>query len=153
MMSTNTNKSNDYGSSLSSNRQQSLVKSFVARANQFMKDTEQHALQGINPGGIYQAIWTRDASFILRSWFHSGNVHGVLQQISTIWSHQITPAKEKIIYGRGSPEMNYKLTIAKEDKQNTFEGALPTTIYQAGYSEVYGLNPDIVSHVLLDLYR
>jgi hypothetical protein len=61
MMSTNTNKSNDYGSSLSSNRQQSLVKSFVARANQFMKDTEQHALQGINPGGIYQAIWTRDA--------------------------------------------------------------------------------------------
>jgi hypothetical protein len=114
-----------------------------------MKDTEQHALQGVNPGGIYQAIWARDASFILRSWFHSGNVHGVLQQISTIWSHQITPAKEKIIYGRGSPEMNYKPTIAKEDKQSTFEGALPTTIYQAGYSEVYGLNPDIDSTALM----
>jgi hypothetical protein len=28
-------------------------------------------------------------SFILRSWFHSGNIHGVLQQISTIWSHQM----------------------------------------------------------------
>jgi hypothetical protein len=149
MMSTNTNKRNDYGSSPSCNSQQSLVKSFVARANQFMKDTEQHALQGVNPGGIYQAIWTRDASFILRSWFHSGNVHGVLQQISTIWSHQITPAKEKIVYGRGSPEMNYNPTIAKEDKQNTFEGALPTTIYQAGYSEVYGLNPDIDSTALM----
>jgi hypothetical protein len=149
MMSTNTNKRNDYGSSPSGYRQQSLMKSFVARANQFMKDTEQHALQGVNPGGIYQAIWSRDASFILRSWFHSGNVHGVLQQISTIWSHQIVPGKEKIIYGRGSPEMNYKPTIAKEDKQKVFEGALPTTMYQAGYSEVYGLNPDIDSTALM----
>src|ERR687885_403194 len=127
----------------------SLVKSFAARASQFMKETEQHALQGVNPGGIYQAIWCRDASFILRSWFHSGNIHGVLQQISTIWSHQIVPGKEKIIYGRGSPEMSYKPTIAKEDKQKAFEGALPTTMYQAGYSEVYGLNPDIDSTALM----
>ena len=29
----------------------SLVKSFAARASQFMKETEQHALQGLNPGG------------------------------------------------------------------------------------------------------
>src|SRR5919199_1422904 len=151
-MSANTNnKWNDHGSS--SYQQQlpssSFVKSFVARAHQFMKDTEQHSLQGMNPGGIYQAIWCRDASFILRSWFHSGNIHGVLQQISTIWSHQIVPGKEKIIYGRGSPEMNYKPTIAKEDKQKVFEGALPTTMYQAGYSEVYGLNPDIDSTALM----
>jgi hypothetical protein len=149
MMSTNTNKRNDYGSSPSGYRQQSLMKSFVARANQFMKDTEQHALQGVNPGGIYQAIWSRDASFILRSWFHSGNVHGVLQQISTIWSHQIVPGKEKIVYGRGSPEVNYQPTIAKEDRQKAFHGALPTTMYQAGYSEVYGLNPDIDSTALM----
>ncbi|HJT48764.1 MAG TPA: hypothetical protein VJ729_11340 [Nitrososphaeraceae archaeon] len=153
IMSANTNnKRNDRGSS-SHQRQQlpssSFVKSFVARAHQFMKDTEQHALQGVNPGGIYQAIWSRDASFILRSWFHSGNVHGVLQQISTIWSHQIVPGKEKIIYGRGSPEMNYKPAIAKEDKQKLFVGALPTTMYQTGYSEVYGLNPDIDSTALM----
>jgi hypothetical protein len=152
IMSANTNnKWNDHGSS--SHQQQlpssSFVKSFIARAHQFMKDTEQHALQGLNPGGIYQAIWCRDASFILRSWFHSGNIHGVLQQISTIWSHQIVPGKEKIIYGRGSPEMNYRPTIAKEDKQKTMEGALPTTMYQAGYSEVYGLNPDIDSTALM----
>src|SRR5919202_4223466 len=149
MMSANTNKRNDYSSSSSSayslQSQSSLVKSFTSRAHQFMKDTEQHALQGVNPGGIYQAIWCRDASFILRSWFHSGNVHEVLQNISTIWSHQIVPGKEKIIYGRGSPEMNYRPTIAKEDKQNTFKGALPTTMYQTGYTEVYGLNPDIDS--------
>ena len=152
-MSANTNKRNDYFSSSSSaysqQSQSSLVKSFTSMAHQFMKDTEQHALQGVNPGGIYQAIWCRDASFILRSWFHSGNIHGVLQQISTIWSHQIVPGKEKIIYGRGSPEMNYRPTIAKEDKQKTMEGALPTTMYQAGYSEVYGLNPDIDSTALM----
>jgi hypothetical protein len=153
MMSANTNKRNDYSSSspsaYSQQSQSSLVKSFTSRAHHFMKDTEQHALQGVNPGGIYQAIWCRDASFILRSWFHSGNIHGVLQQISTIWSHQIVSGKEKIIYGRGSPEMNYRPTIAKEDKQKTMEGALPTTMYQAGYSEVYGLNPDIDSTALM----
>src|SRR5919108_1260246 len=125
------------------------IKSFIARARQFKEKTEEHMLQGVNPGGYYNAIWCRDASYMLRSWFHSENIHGVLQQIFLIWSHQIVPGKEKIIYGRGSPEMKYKTTVAKEDKQKAFEGALPTTIYQAGYSEVYGLNPDIDSTALM----
>ena len=132
--------------------QQSILeieKSFDKKAKQFIKKTENHALQGLNPGGIYQAIWCRDASFILKSWFHSGNIHGLLQQISTIWSHQIEVGKEKIVYGRGSPEMDYKPTKAKEETQKKFEGALPTTIYQAGYSEIYGLNPDIDSTALI----
>jgi hypothetical protein len=72
-----------------------------------------------------------------------------LQQLSIIWSHQIVAGNEKIIYGRGSPEMKYKPNVAKEDKQKTFEGSLPTTMYQAGYSEVYGLNPDIDSTALM----
>jgi len=98
--------------------QQSILeieKSFDKKAKQFIKKTEDHALQGLNPGGIYQAIWCRDASFILKSWFHSGNIHGLLQQISTIWSHQIEVGKEKIVYGRGPPEMDYKPTKAKEE--------------------------------------
>jgi hypothetical protein len=132
-----------------SSSQESLLKSFTAKAEAFMKKTELHALQGVKPGGYYQAIWCRDASFILRSWLHSGNIHGVLQKISIIWSHQIVAGKEKIIYGRGSPVLKYKPTVAKEDKQKMFEGALPTTIYQLGYSEVYGLNPDIDSTALM----
>ena len=134
-----------------SNQQSILAieKSFDKKAKHFIKRTEDHALQGLNPGGIYQAIWCRDASFILKSWFHSENIHGVLQQISTIWSHQMEVGKEKLVYGRGSPEMDYKPTKAKEDTQKKFEGALPTTIYQAGYSEVYGLNPDIDSTALI----
>jgi hypothetical protein len=127
----------------------SIQESFDKKAKQFIKKTEDHALQGLNPGGIYQAIWCRDASFILKSWYHSGNIDGLLQQISTVWSHQIESGKEKIVYGRGSPEMNYKPTKAKEDIQKKFEGALPTTIYQAGYSEVYGLNPDLDSTALM----
>ena len=126
-----------------------IVESLVAKAKQFMQNTEEHTLQGVNPGGIYQAIWCRDAAYILKSWFHSGNVDGVLQQLYFIWSHQIITAKEKIIYGRGSPERNYHAVIAGPKKQNTFEGALPTTIYDAGYCEVYGLNPDIDSTTLM----
>ena len=129
--------------------QPSITKSFAAKAEKFMTQTGQYAVQGLNPGGFYQAIWYRDASYILKSWFHSGNLQGLLQHLSIIWSHQITPGKEKIIYGRGSPEMGYKAIVVKEDKQEEFSGALPTTTYQAGFSEVYGQNPDIDSTALM----
>jgi hypothetical protein len=134
----------------SKNNEFSLAsKSFIAKAQQFMEKTEQQSLEGVNPGGHYQAVWCRDASYILRSWFHSGNIHGLLQQVAHIWSHQIEPGKEKIIYGRGSPEMRYKVTIAKAHKQKDFEGSLPTTIYADGFSEVFGQNPDIDSTALM----
>ncbi len=100
-------------------------------------------LQGINPGWIYQAIWCRDAAYILRDWFLSGKIHGTMQQIYQIWSHQIESNREKLVYGRGSPEMKFLSEVAKEDKQKEFQGALPTTIYQAGFSEVYGLEADL----------
>ena len=37
----------------------------------------------------------------------------------------------------------------KDDKQKEFAGALPTTICQAGFSEIYGQNPDIDSTALM----
>jgi familyl 116 glycosyl hydrolase-like protein len=123
--------------------------SFVDNANRFLQKTQEHVLQGINPGGIYQAIWCRDAAYILRDWFLSGNIHGTMQQIYQIWSHQIKPDREKLVYGRGSPEMKFLSEVAKVDKQKEFQGSLPTTIYQAGFSEVYGQNPDIDSTALM----
>ena len=124
-------------------------KSFVVNANTFLQKTNEHVLQGLNPGGIYQAIWCRDASYILKDWFLSGNIDGVMQQIYQIWSHQISHGKEKIVYGRGAPEMKFSAEVANADKEKEFEGALPTTIYQAGFSEVYGQNPDIDSTALI----
>ena len=124
--------------------------SFVDKANIFLQKTQEHVLEGINPGGIYEAIWCRDAAYILRDWFLSGNIHGTMQQIYQIWSHQVSTTNlEKLVYGRGSPEMRFLSEVAKEDKQKEFEGALPTTIYQAGFSEVYGQNPDIDSTALI----
>jgi hypothetical protein len=146
---------NNNGSSSSSSSSSSLSpsseswKSFVGGANTFLQKTNEHVLQGLNPGGIYQAIWCRDASYILKDWFLSGNVDGVMQHIYQIWAHQIEPNKEKIVYGRGSPEMKFSAEVAADNKQKEFEGALPTTIYQAGFSEVYGLNPDIDSTALI----
>jgi hypothetical protein len=123
--------------------------SFADNAKRFLQKTQEHVLQGINPGGIYQAIWCRDAAYILKDWFLSGNIHGTMQQIYQIWSHQIEPNREKLVYGRGSPEMKFLSEVAREDKQKEYEGALPTTIYQAGFSEVYGQNPDIDSTALM----
>ena len=124
-------------------------KSFVVNANTFLQKTNEHVLQGLNPGGIYQAIWCRDASYILKDWFLSGNIDGVMQQIYQIWSHQISPGKEKIVYGRGAPKMKFSAEVANADKEKEFEGSLPTTIYQAGFSEIYGQNPDIDSTALI----
>ena len=118
-------------------------------ASNFLQKTEHQALQGINPGGIYQAIWCRDASYILMDWFLSGNIQGTMQQIYQIWSHQITyPSREKIVFGRGSIDMKF-LSEVYDDRKGKFAGALPTTIYQAGFSEVYGRNPDIDSTALM----
>ena len=122
---------------------------FVNGANIFLQKTNEHVLQGLNPGGIYQAIWCRDAAYILKDWFLSGNVDGVMQHIYQIWSHQIEADKEKVVYGRGSPVMKFSAEVAVKEKEKEFEGALPTTIYQAGFSEVYGLNPDIDSTALI----
>jgi glycogen debranching enzyme len=124
--------------------------SFADKAKTFLQKTQEHVLQGINPGGIYQAIWCRDAAYILRDWFLSGNIDGTMQQIYQIWSHQISPNNpEKLVYGRGSPEMKFLSEVVNEDKQKEFQGALPTTIYQVGFSEVYGQNPDIDSTALM----
>ncbi|MEO9320971.1 MAG: GH116 family glycosyl hydrolase [Nitrososphaera sp.] len=114
-----------------------------------MQKTREHSLQGLNPGGYYQAIWCRDAAYILRDWSLSGNMAAALQQLNLIWLHQIEPGREKIIYGRGSPEMQFLSEEAKDDKQEEFAGALPTTIYQIGFTEVYAQNPDIDSTALM----
>jgi Glycosyl-hydrolase family 116, catalytic region len=125
-------------------------KTFASSADKFIKKTQEYVLQGIDPGGVYRAIWARDASYILKDWFLSGNLQGVLQQIYFIWSHQIEAKKEqKVVYGRGSPGMNFSSELANEEKLKEYEGALPTTIYQAGFSEVYGQSPDIDSTALM----
>jgi hypothetical protein len=93
-------------------------KSFTTKAEIFIEKTQQHVLQGLNPGGVYQAIWCRDASYILKDWFLSGNIQGAIQQIYLIWSHQLSPNKEKVIYGRGSPEMDFLPEVAGIKKKS-----------------------------------
>jgi glycogen debranching enzyme len=126
----------------------SLQNTFSQIANHFLESTEHFVYGEANPGGYYRAIWCRDASYILKDWFLSGRLQDVMQALLNIWSHQIRLGGEKVIYGRGSPKMNYSSLVASRRTQNQFEGALPTTIFY-GFSEVYGLNPDIDSTALM----
>jgi hypothetical protein len=121
---------------------------FSKQALEFVKNTEKYVNQGINPGGYYKAVWCRDASYILKDWFLSGAVDPVMQEIQKIWSHQIEPEKEKIVYGRGSPDMKYLSQVANSDFEKQAEGALPTSIFR-GHSEVFGKKPDIDSTALM----
>jgi glycogen debranching enzyme len=120
---------------------------FSIQACRFMELTEDYVKQGVNPGGYYKAVWCRDASYILKDWFLSGRMEDVMQEVMFLWSHQITQTSEKLVYGRGSPEMKYLSRIAKPEVQEKFDGAMPTTIFH-GFSEVYSQNPDIDSTAL-----
>ena len=124
--------------------------------------TQTEVDKGINPGGYYKAVWTRDAAFILKDQFLSGHFKIALQQILLIWSNQIivsepslsllycTLKRKPLLYGRGSPEMNFNPIIADDSTIKKFDGALPTTIYyEKGFCEVYGQNPDIDSIALV----
>src|SRR5919197_5804535 len=90
----------------------SLWNSFSDKASRFTESTEELVRAGVNPGGYYKACWSRDASYILKDWFLSGMFEDVMREILYIWSHQITSEGEKIIYGRGSPEMKYLSQVA-----------------------------------------
>src|ERR1041385_6158128 len=126
------------------------LKSFISKSKVFLESTREHSNQSVNPGGVYQAIWCRDASYILQDWFISGNTDGTILQIHQIWSHQIRlDAEEPLVYGRGSPNTKFSAIVASDEKKKELEGALPTTIYQTGFSEVYGRNPDIDSTALM----
>lgn len=122
--------------------------SFYKDAQQFVQKTEKYVRQGVNPGGYYKAVWCRDASYILKDWFLFGDLDSVMQEVQNIWLHQIEPEKEKIVYGRGSPDMKYLSQVARPDFEKIFEGALPTIIFK-GHSEVFGKNPDIDSTALM----
>jgi len=138
-------------------------KIFVERLNKFIYFTQTEVDKGVNPGGHYKAVWTRDAAFILKDQFLSGHFKVVLQQILLIWSNQIiatektsisllycTLKKKPLLYGRGSPEMGFNPIIANDNITNRFDGALPTTLYyEKGFCEVYGQNPDIDSIALM----
>ncbi len=91
---------------------------FGQNLNRFMEETERYVHRGISPGGYYKAVWCRDASNILRDMFLSGNVYDALKRINIIWSHQIEPGKEKVVYGRGSPQMKFLPSIAGPEGKN-----------------------------------
>src|ERR1051325_3589460 len=121
---------------------------FSSKARAFVKSTDSYARQDMNPGDYYRAVWCRDAAYILKDWFLAGNVSDVMQAFHFIWSHQIAPGSEKIVYGRGSPDMNFLSQVADRKEEKGFEGALPSTIF-GDFSEVYAKNPDIDSTALM----
>jgi glycogen debranching enzyme len=130
--------------------QQKDINSIFMEASKFLEKTAQYVHLGINPGDYYKAIWTRDAAFILKDQFLTGDTYNVLRSLYFIWAHQIDINDEKIIYGRGSPELEFITHTADRETKERFKGALPTTIYHhKGFSEVYAQNPDIDSTALM----
>lgn len=122
--------------------------SFSVVAEPFMRSTEHFVNQDASPGDYYKAVWCRDAAYILKDWFLSGRIEDAIHELLFVWSHQISPAGEKVLYGRGSPDMDYTPRIANAKVLKDFQGMLPTTIFH-GFSEVYAQNPDIDSTALM----
>ncbi|MDF2736732.1 MAG: uncharacterized protein K0S93_588 [Nitrososphaeraceae archaeon] len=148
---------------LAQEKEEKNKKIFVDYLNKFIECTQTEVNKGVNPGGHYKAVWARDAAFILKDQFLSGHFKIALQQILLIWSNQIIATEEPslsllycnlkrkpLLYGRGSPAMDFNPIIADDNTKKKFDGALPTTIYyEKGFCEVYGQNPDIDSIALM----
>jgi glycogen debranching enzyme len=134
-----------------SNVEQNDMVSFFKNIDRFLDKTTEYVHLGANPGDYYKAIWSRDAAFILKDQFLTGDTYNVLRTLYFIWAHQIDPdGNGKIIYGRGSPELDFSIRDADSEAKKRFKGALPSTIYHnQGFSEVYGLSPDIDSTALI----
>ena len=123
---------------------------FFMEADRFLERTAEYIHRGINPGDYYKAVWTRDAAFILNDQFLTGDTYNVLRSLYFIWTHQINLNDEKVIYGRGSPDLRFSISTADKETKERFKGALPSTIYhRQGFSEVYAQNPDIDSTALM----
>jgi hypothetical protein len=134
----------------SNSLQQKDLNSFFMEADKFLEKTAEYVHLGINPGDYYKAIWTRDAAFILKDQFLTGDTYNVLRSLYFIWTHQIDLNDEKVVYGRGSPELGFSISTADREIKERFRGALPSTIYhRQGFSEVYAQNPDIDSTALM----
>ena len=103
--------------------------------------------RSITPAGHYTGVWCRDASFILTELLETGNIESVARWVEWIWQNQIRQGL-KVVRGRGSPELGFKLRGASEDDIKGFQGALPSSV-QHGYSEVYGKGPDVDSTALM----
>jgi hypothetical protein len=134
----------------SNSLQQEDLNPFFMEADKFLEKTAEYVHLGINPGDYYKAIWTRDAAYILKDQFLTGDTYNVLRSLYFIWTHQIGNNDEKVIYGRGSPELGFKSSTADRETKERFRDALPSTIYhRQGFSEVYAQNPDIDSTALM----
>ena len=122
---------------MSNNSTHYISKAFITKANRphQQKNTRACTPRSLNPGGVYQAIWCRDARIYSQRLVSIGNIRGELEHIYRYGLIKYNVDREKLVYGRGSPEMKFLSEVASVDKQKEFEGALPTTIYQAGFSE------------------
>jgi hypothetical protein len=128
------------------------VEKLSSRARRFIKSTDKFLIHDLRPGGIYDGIWCRDASYILKDWFLSSKIEQTLREIHNIWSYQIEEKDDgrKLIYGRGSPEMDFMPVISNDKTWRRFQGSLPTSIFQDNnVMEVFGKNPDIDSTALM----
>lgn len=114
----------------------------------FMQSSEKRLLQGkITPAGYYTGVWCRDASYILDELSHMGKTDFVGSWLEWIWDHQIQPSI-RTVYGRGSPELGYRLRRADGQYGREFAGLLPSSI-QYNYCEVFAKSPDIDSTALM----
>jgi len=120
----------------------------VSSLENFLASTEKYVTQSAEPGDYYKAVWCRDAAYILKDQFITGNHFEVFSQLKHIWKNQIRSDSSNLIYGRGSPKTEFTPLKASKETIKNFCGALPTTIYD-NFSEIYALNPDIDSTALM----
>ncbi|HEU4821821.1 MAG TPA: hypothetical protein VFS97_00190 [Nitrososphaeraceae archaeon] len=105
-------KNNNYNS-------EGLLKTIVDKAQKFIDKTQEHALQGVNTGGVYQALRCGDTAYILKDWFlYGNNIPGVMQQLYQITKNQVRSITVRITTNQNNEIINGKAGISDQNLYN-----------------------------------
>jgi hypothetical protein len=105
-------KNNNYNS-------EDLLKTIVDKAQKFIDKTQEHALQGVNTGGVYQALRCGDAAYILKDLFlYGNNIPGVMQQLYQITKNQVRSFTVRITSNHNNKIINGKAGISHQNLYN-----------------------------------
>lgn len=107
-----------------------------------------HVSKSLFPGGWYKGIWTRDAMHIVRGLVaikEYKKAKEIVEELSNYQLGEKTGKNYKIVRGRGSKNLGYKLRETDAEFTSINDGAIPTTSYPNNRIEIYAENPDIDS--------
>ncbi|MBI5355913.1 MAG: hypothetical protein HZB68_05660 [Candidatus Aenigmarchaeota archaeon] len=111
----------------------------------------EHVRESFSPGSHYKGVWMRDAMYMAKALIRGGYLEEAKNIIDETGKYQLSDSSVKVRRGRGLKEKASSpldAEFAPKEFLSFNAGSFPTTAFQGGTLEFYGLNADIDSTAL-----